>query len=381
MARHVVDARGARRRASSRVALLAALVVVPGAAQAQTWSVGARLQAAHEHFDGVHTDDGRARNATWLRRADLSLEIEHGAWHAELTADLELEGSATARVDSATVRWQASATQALRWGRFDPDFGFARSGSSAAAPALEDSPLWDLAPEAGDGGNGLGLQWRLDLPRWHVSAGAFDRSGFASLDARAVRRGFSLGSGQGQVGLSLHHAMGWAGEGRLRSRLGVRGSGETSGGRRVTLAPAEAFDASTAWALEAAWLAGPLLLQAEALNHRLGAAAGAARLARGGELQAAWMWAGPARRMHSDGARIDGPRLGSGQTAWESVLRWTALGVAGERSARVAMFGLNVWTGRRVRLSLGVQRTRLDDPVGPGLRDGTAWLARWQWRI
>jgi hypothetical protein len=45
------------------------------------------------------------------------------------------------------------------------------------------------------------------------------------------------------------------------------------------------------------------------------------------------------------------------------------------------MLGLNVWTGRRVRLSLGVQHTRIDDPVGPGLRDGTAWLARWQWRI
>lgn len=381
----MVDARGARGRASSPVcpvaALVAALVVAPASALAQTWSVGARLQAAHEHFDGVHTNDGRARSATWWRRADVSLAVEHGAWHAELTADLELEGSPTARIDSATLHWRASAAQAWRWGRFDPDFGFARSGSSAVAPALEDSPLWDLAPEAGDGGDALGLQWRLDLPRWHATAGTFDRSGFASLDARAVRRGFDLGRGQAQLGLSLHHTVGWAGDGRLRSRLGVRGSGETASGRRVTLAPAGAFDASTAWALEAAWLAGPLLLQAEVLNHRLGAVAGPARHARGGELQAAWMWAGPARRMRGDGARIDGPRMASGQTAWESVLRWTALGVSGERSARVAMLGLNVWTGRRVRLSLGVQHTRIDDPVGPGLRDGTAWLARWQWRI
>jgi len=371
---------GARLGATAACLTLAAGAAAPGARDDTDWHATLRVQSAHERFDGVHTVDGHARDATWLRRADLALSVVHGDWQLAATLDAELDGRATARVDDWALGWQAAPGVLWRVGRFDPDFGLSRSMGASAAPLPEDAALWDLAPDAGDGGGAHGLQLRLDAPRWHASAAVIDRGQDRSVDARLVRHGLALGPGQALLGVSLQHRPGWRGDGRLRSRLGVRGSDETDDGRRVTLAPAGNHQGSTALALEAAWMQPRLLVHAEWLGHWMAAEAGPTRVARGWMAGVAWMLAGPARAWATEGARPDRPRPGSGDAAWELVLAWSELGVARERTAKSGLLGMNLWLGRRTRGTLAVQRSWLDAPVGPGLTQGTAWLARWQWR-
>ena len=89
----------------------------------------------------------------------------------------------------------------------------------------------------------------------------------------------------------------------------VRGVSEAPEGRRSTLGaaavPPDAYRGDTALGVEAAWQQGRWLLQAEALQRRLGAGNGvAARSARGAYVQAAWSITGEARRHDEERARF-----------------------------------------------------------------------------
>lgn len=354
----------------------------PVVASAVDWQWRARVQAAHERFDGVHTDGGQTRDATWLRRADVSLRARSGPWRGDLALDGNLDGEPWLEVDEASLSWRGADTLSVRVGRFDPDFGLEPSGSSSDALAAEDSALWDLAPDAVDGSNALGIEMRRVGRDWHASAALLDQGDHVSGTARGAVFGQPWPTWHWHLGLSMAQQHGWRGDGRIRTRLGVRGVSEDHLGRRVTLAPGGDFERDRAAVFEAAVRAGPGHLQGEWLQRRLTAPEGRHRHARGWDLQAAWSLSGRGRHYDPDGARFvaahDSRSVGA---AWEIYLRATRLAVDGERSARLAALGLNTFLHGRGRVTVAWQRASLNEPVGPGLQRGSALLTRWQWRF
>lgn len=164
----------------------------------------------------------------------------------------------------------------------------------------------------------------------------------------------------------------------------VRGVTENDLGRRSTLGeaamPPGAYDSDAAVAVEAAWQRGPWMLQAEALQRRLGGTGGqAGRAARGAYVLAAWSITGEPRRYDAErgrfrGARPADPRWG----AWEVFYRFDSLTVSDGGSATVHTTGLG-WTATDTwRALFNVHRAASDNANPLGQTRGTGLSARLQ---
>jgi phosphate-selective porin OprO and OprP len=327
-------------------------LVASSAAAAPPLEVSGRLQIEAARIDGTLTDDGRARSARYLRRA----ELEFGAALAptlEATVVLEFDSDGDAQLTEAVLNgWPAGQRRSgMTWrlGRFDPDFGLDPSTSSSGLPTLERSAIFDLAPDVASGDRSLGL--RVDHAGRHHSgsAGLYAGESRDQLVARAVALGGGPSSGPArlwQLGASVALGRGLDDDGRLRSRLGLRAVSEADGGRRSTLARSlpggERYRRDSAIAVEAAWQGGPWLVQAEWLQRRLGAASrgAAARSARGHTLQLARVLKGAPRRHDARRARFGRP---ASPAQIEAVLRLDRLRAQGGLPAEVWTLGL-AWT-------------------------------------
>ncbi len=389
---HHDSRRGGIHRTRSRLpllALLAATTASPLLAQTTSaaprldWKLDGRAQLDHARFDGVYTDTGASANAFYLRRVNLGATVRwHPQWRA--AAELEADSDGDIALDSAFVGWAPRPGLQLRLGRIDPDFGLDQATSTSWTLGTERSALWDLAPDVADSNAGVGLRADGHGRRWHASGGLYDKRDHRALVARgvwmpAVGRGTVL-----QLGASAAHSGDWRGNGRIRTRLGVRGVSEDPAGRRSTLGAAaalpDAYRGDTAFGLEAAWQHGRWLLQAEALQRRLGAGDGvAARTARGAYVQAAWSITGEARRHDEERARFGRARpLDTRWGAWEVFGRIDQLGVQGGGDATVHTVGVGWTAAEHWRALLNLHHGRSDDANAAGKRSGLGLSARVQ---
>ena len=350
------------------------------------WSFGGRVHVDHSRFNGVYARDGAWYDATYLRRANLGAGLRwHPQWQA--SAVLELDSGGRVTLDSAAVAWEPSDSLALRVGRIDPDFGLEQSGSGNWTFGIERSAIWDLAPDVADANEGAGL--RVDIHGkafngWHASAGLYDKRGHRAAVARVTVLPVDGQGGRLHLGASLATSQGWRDEGRIRTRLAVRGVTENDLGRRSTLGEAAvapgAYDSDTALAVEAAWQHGPWMLQAEALQRRLGGTNGqAGRTVQGAYVLAAWSTTGERRRYDDKrgrfrGAKPDDARWG----AWEVFYRLDSLEVNDGGSATVHTAGLG-WTATDTwRALFNVHRAQSDDANPLGQTTGVGVSARLQ---
>ncbi|MCW5636168.1 MAG: hypothetical protein KIT17_22725 [Rubrivivax sp.] len=354
----------------------------PAAVNELKWDWSARVQVDHGRFSGVYTRSGAAADATYLRRAELGGEVRwREQWRA--AAAVELDSEYEHAVPEAFIGWRPRAELELRAGRIDPDFGLEPSTSTNWTYGIERSPIWDLASDVADANGGVGVRADAHGPRWAGSAGVYDKRDHRAATARAVwmsrpGRGHVL-----QLGASLAHALGRADDGRLRTRLAVRGVTEDEAGRRSTLAeavdPPQRYTEDRTAGVEFAWQGGPVMLQAELLSRRLFGRGGAAdRHARGTTLLVAWSPTGTARRHDERRARFGRPDAVGRLGHVELFVRADSLAVRGGGDAQVTTLGVSWIAGRIWRGSINLHRARSDDANPAGDRSGGAVTARVQ---
>lgn len=334
--------------------------------------LGGRLQLQHDVFDGVYSEAGRRREASYLRRARIE---GSGRLPAELgwEVDVDLVPGEGAQLKTAVLQWRKPARSRLRLGRFDPDFGLEQASSSNWTLAIERSAIWDLAGEVADIGKGHGLEFARQGRRSWLSVGVYDKRGAQGLVARAA---FAVPAAQARGARVLHLGLSLAAErlddedGRLRTRLGVRGVSEDAGGRRSSLAAAlpgaARYTRQQLAVLEFAATSGPWSLQAEHLHRRLSGAV-PARVASAQYLQLAWTLSGEARSYDLDGARFGriAPRAAYGALELVVRLDWLQargqpglLGDAARTRARVQLLGVNWYLDKTWRVSANLLRAR-----------------------
>ncbi len=334
-----------------------------------------RLHLQHDRFDGAYADDGESHQVGYPRRARLGATLRLPQ-DLKLALDFDLERGGRSTLHAATLDWAGLPLGTLRIGRFDPDFGLEQAVSSNWTTGIERSAIWDLGADVADIGKGHGLQFDAAGRRLYASLGAFEKRSAQGWVARAV---YAPHQRSGQVihlGVSLAAERLADEDGRIRSRLGVRGVGEDEAGRRATLAarlPAGGhYTRHRLAALELAAVHGPLSVQAEWLQRRLGGGEGAPRTARGAYVQIAWTISGESRPYKLDGAKFGriaaaDPSLG----AWEVFVRHDELAakgapglLAGGRSrahARVSAVGLNWYARAWLRVSANLLHARDPD--------------------
>ncbi len=347
------------------------------------WRFGGRLHVDHSNFDGVYSRDGARHSATYLRRATASGSVR---WHPQwrFSAAVEYDPETKFELDVYALSWQPKKNLELRLGRIDPDFGLDQSGSGNWTYGVERSAIWDLAPDVADSGGGTGLRADAHGDRWQASLGMYDQRDRTAVTGRAVFTPLDKDRNRVHLGASLSVSRSDDDNGRIRSRLAVRGVTEDDLGRRSTLGEAAVlpgrYDGDTVLGVEAAWQRGALMLQAEGLQRRLAGAGGQAdRLAQGAYVLAAWSITGEPRRY--DGTR---GRFGSAKPrnerwgAWEVFYRLDGLDVDDGRSATVHTVGLG-WTASDTwRALLNLHHARSSDANPLGDRTGTGLSARLQ---
>jgi phosphate-selective porin OprO/OprP len=315
------------------------------------WSFGGRVHLDHGQFDGVYSDMGSRHSATYLRRASATGAVR---WHPQwrFSAALEYDAEDKLVLDLYALSWKPRRDVELRLGRVDPDFGMEQSGSGNWTYGVERSAIWDLAPGVADSGGGTGLRADGHGDGWQASLGVYDQRGNSAVVARAVVTPLDKNRNRLHLGASLFVAQGFSGDGRIRSRLGVRAVTENDAGRRSTLGRAAAapgvYDGDTSFGVEAAWQVGRLMLQAEGLQRRLAGAGGQGdRLAQGAYVLAAWSITGEPRRYDDARGRFRSAKPADARWgAWEVFYRLDGLDVDDGRSATVHTAGIG-WTAAK----------------------------------
>jgi phosphate-selective porin OprO/OprP len=354
--------------------ILTLLLAALPACAALEWKLGGRVQLDATQFEGVYSVDGGTHGAAYLRRAELELGLRwHPRWRAELA--LEADSALELQVPTAYVAWRPWRTLELKFGRVDPDFGLEPSSSTSWGHGVERAALWDLVPEVASAEEGFGLRADQHGTGWHGSAGLYDKHSHRAATGRFVWLP-RVGGGQVvQLGASLSAASGSRSDGRIRTRLGVRGVSENGAGRRSLLADAGVFDEDRAAGLEFAWQRGPWMLQAEAVDRRFGASQGA----RGASVLGAWSWTGSVRRHDERRARFGRP---TGRVSawghWETFVRAERLQADPGRSATLLTVGV-AWTAEdRWRALVNLHHARSEDDNAAGDTRGVGIAARLQ---
>ena len=335
-----------------------------------------RLLLQHDVFDGVFSEAGQRLAATYPRRARIGIS---GRLPGQLkySVDVDFDRGGEVMLKTAELAWRGWPAGTLRGGRFDPDFGLEHATSSNWTTGIERSAIWDLAPDVADIDAGYGVQFDHTGEQVYGSAGAFRWPDAHGLVARFVYAPVLAERRLVHLGVSLAGQQLDDGDGRIRTRLGVRDVSEHDSDNRVTLARKlggdRRFDSQRLADLEFAAVYGSLSLQAEALQRRMKSAA-PTRVANGYYAQVAWTLTGEARRYDIDGAKFLRPKPANARLGvWEVFVRHDRLRVRGESGllgggrnrggAQANVFGVNWYANEWLRLSVNVLRARTDGIV------------------
>jgi phosphate-selective porin OprO and OprP len=352
-----------------------------------SWDWSGRVQIDHSSFEGVYSRDGGSRSATYLRRGDVSGQLRWGPqWRAGATLQMDSDGKV--ELDLASVAYLPYDGLRLAAGRIDPDFGHDNAMSSSWSHGIERSAIWDLTSEVHDANGGVGLRADAHGEGWHASAGLYDLRERTAFIGRGVWLPLTQKGRVLQLGASVASSRGASDDGRIRSRLGLRGVSEDALGRRSTLADAvrqpQFYEGDRQFAVEAAWQHGAFLLLAEGLSRRLDARAGApSRSASGMTATVAWSPTGQSRQHSEEAARFGRPeRAGTPWGVWEVFYRFDRLaakdGLDGTRKATVHTLGTSWIADENWRVLVNVHRATSDDPNPVDQRDGAGWALRLQ---
>ncbi|MDD0972794.1 OprO/OprP family phosphate-selective porin [Pseudomonas fontis] len=355
-----------------------------------SFKLGGRIQADYSRFDGFYTNNGNTADAGYFRRAYLELGgVMYTDWAYQIAYDFSHNSGGDNRsedgyFDEASLAYNGFKPVSIKIGRFDPEFGLEKATSSKWVTAQERNAAYDLVDWTNSHNGGLGIQASGNVgDSLYGSAGMFakdatnqDKDGDSTkqFNLRAV---FAPMHDSGNV---LHFGVNYAQrdlsdtafDGRIRSRLGMRGvstdGGQDAGtnGNRLTLAganntPAGAYDTDKAWGLEAAFATGPFSVQGEYVKRTVEADGAAYKdiKADGYYGQVAYTITGEARGYKLgkfDSIKPQNKQIG----AWEVFYRYDHLSAdddngafanVGDIEGKVHNVGLNWYANEAIKLS------------------------------
>ncbi|HZJ92606.1 MAG TPA: porin [Thiopseudomonas sp.] len=350
-----------------------------------SFKLGGRIQADFDQFDGIYTKNGKSANEAYFRRA--TLELTGAAYHDwKYAFKLNFAEDGSSKWDEASIAYTGFKPVSVKIGRFDPDFGLEKATSSKWISTIERSIIYDAGDWVNDKQDGMGVQVSGTSGMFYGSAGINraksneDNNG-SNNNTYNVR---GVIAPMAEAGNVLHFGLNYAKrstedfDGRIRSRLGVRGTTEdsTNGNRPVfASSQAGAFDSDSAWGLEAAYALGPFSAQSEYLRRDISAKSGAPvkdRQVDGYNVQLAYTLTGEARGYKLAGGKFDSIKPMNKQIgAWELVYRYDHLTVADadvdlagdfyDTKASVHTVGVNWYANEAIRVSANYLKAKTDN--------------------
>lgn len=342
-----------------------------------SFQLGGRLQADFSTFDGLYTQNGNRADAAYFRRSRVEMSGKaYGTWGYNFSLEFN---KADTPIKEASFTYLGAAPATIKFGRFDPSFGLEGATSSKWTTAMERSLLNDLAPWIADRDEGLGVQVAATGGMLHGVASVLrpasnkdsDGKGANNYNLRLVWAPLAEPGHLLHVGVNYAYNAAEAFDGRIRTRLGVRGVSETGdNGYRPDLAPKTegAFDGDSAWGLEFAYATGPFSFQAEYLRRQLQAistSGHADREASGYYAQLAYTLTGEPRGYKLDGGKFDRIKAQDKSLgAWEVFYRYDQVHVEEsallDNGAKVHTLGVNWYANDAVKLSANYIVARAD---------------------
>ncbi|MBB2494934.1 OprO/OprP family phosphate-selective porin [Aquipseudomonas ullengensis] len=384
-----------------------------------SFKLGGRVQADYSRFDGFYTKNGETADAGYFRRAFVEMGgVLYSDWAYQVNYDLSQNAGGDNRsedgyFDEASLAYNGFAPVSIKMGRFDPEFGLEKATSSKWVTAQERTAAYDLVDWANGHNGGMGLQASgVAGTSLYGSAGVFAKDATnASEDGDSTTQ-FNLRgvfAPMHDAGNVLHFGVNYAQrdlsdtafDGRIRSRLGMRGvstdGGQDAGdnGNRLTLAgaevtPAGAFDTDSAWGLEAAWAIGAFSLQGEYVSREVQADDDAYEdiNADGYYVQAAYTLTGEPRGYKL--GKFDAIKPANKQIgAWEVFYRYDNLSAEDDNGkfatvddveGKVHNVGLNWYANEAVKISGVYVTSKVDNAensVGDDSGDGFVMRAQY----
>lgn len=352
-----------------------------------SFKLGGRIQADFDQFDGIYTKNGKSANEAYFRRAILELSgTAYHDWKYAFKVNFADDGSS--KWDEASIAYTGFNPLKVKVGRFDPDFGLEKATSSKWISTIERSIIYDAGDWVNDKDNGMGVQVSGTTGMFYGSAG-INRAKGNEDDNGKNNNAYNLRgviAPMAEAGNVLHFGIDYAKRstedfnGRIRSRLGVRGTTEDSqNGNRPVFASAQAdqFDRDSAWGLEAAYARGPFSIQSEYLRRDIAAKSGSMmkdREASGYNVQLAYTLTGESRGYKLDGGKFEGIKPNDKQIgAWELVYRYDNLTVKNadmnpvgkfyDTEAKVHTVGVNWYANDAIRVSANYLKAKTDKVV------------------
>ncbi|MDU9391365.1 OprO/OprP family phosphate-selective porin [Pseudomonas sp. zfem002] len=384
-----------------------------------SFKIGGRIQADYSRFDGFYTNNGNTADAGYFRRAFLEIGgVLATDWAYQINYDFSHNAGGDNRTedgyfDEASLAYNGFKPVSIKVGRFDPEFGLEKATSSKWVTAPERTAAYDLADWVNGHNGGLGIQASSTIGESvYLSGGAYakdatnaDKDGdstkqfnfrgvFAPLHSDGNVLHFGVNVAQRDLSDTVF-------DGRIRSRLGMRGvstdGGQDAGnnGNRLTLAganntPAGAYDTDRAWGLEAAFATGPFSIQGEYLKRKVEADAAAYQdiKATGYYGQIAYTITGEARGYKLgkfDAIKPSNKQIG----AWEVFYRYDHIEAEDDNGAfarvadiegKVHNLGLNWYANESIKLSGTYVKAKVDNAQNAnGDDDGDGFVMRAQY--
>ena len=365
-----------------------------------SFKLGGRIQADYSRFDDFYTVNGKAADAGYFRRAYLELGgVLYTDWAYQIAYDFSHNSGGDNRTedgyfDEASLAYNGFKPVSIKVGRFDPEFGLEKATSSKWVTAPERNAAYDLVDWTNSHNGGLGIQASGNAgDSLYGSFGVFAKDATnADKDGDSTKQ-FNLRAvfaPMHDTGNVLHFGVNLAQrdlsdtsfDGRIRSRLGMRGvstdGGQDAGtnGNRLTLGganntPAGAYDTDRAMALEAAFATGPFSVQGEYIKRKVEADDDTRQdiKADGYYAQVAYTITGEARGYKLgkfDAIKPSNKQIG----AWEVFYRYDHLSVDDDNGAfanvsdieaKVHNLGLNWYANEAIKLSGTYVKAKVDN--------------------
>ncbi|MBU3057024.1 OprO/OprP family phosphate-selective porin [Pseudomonas indica] len=359
------------------------------------FKIGGRLQADYSTFDEFYTVNGERADAAYFRRAFLEISgVAFTDWAYVINYDFSHNAGSSedGYFDEASIAYNGFKPLSIKVGRFDPEFGLEKATSSKWVTAQERNAAYDLVDWTNSHQNGMGIQalgTAGDSLYGSVSLSAKDQN---DVDGESVKQFNVRGvfAPMHEAGNVLHLGVNYAQrdlsdtafDGRIRSRLGMRGVSTSGGndagtnGNRLLLGgannlPAGSYDDDSAWGLEAAWAMGPFSIQGEYIKRDLEADDDAFEdiKAKGYYAQVAYTLTGEARGYKL--GKFDAIKPENKQTgAWEVFYRYDnisveddTVGIDGSKDVegKVHNLGVNWYVNEAVKLSGAYVKAKVDN--------------------
>ncbi|HWD31892.1 OprO/OprP family phosphate-selective porin [Pseudomonas caricapapayae] len=384
-----------------------------------SFKLGGRIQADYSRFDGFYTNNGNTADAGYFRRAYLELGgVMYTDWAYQIAYDFSHNSGGDNRsedgyFDEASLAYNGFKPVSIKVGRFDPEFGLEKATSSKWVTAQERTAAYDLVDWTNSHNGGMGLQASGNAgDSLYGSVGVFAKDATNQDKDGDSTRQFNLRgvfAPMHEAGNVLHFGINYAQrdlsdtafDGRIRSRLGMRGvstdGGQDAGtnGNRLLLggqnnSPVGSYDTDQAWNLEAAWAMGPFSVQGEYIKRDTQADDDAFSdiKSTGYYGQLAYTLTGEARGYKLgkfDGIKPQNKQIG----AWEVFYRYDHLSVDDDNGAfadvsdveaKVHNVGVNWYANESIKLSGVYVKSKVDNAenaVGDDSGDGFVMRAQY----